>query len=149
MPFFYPPQKCARLQIMIWPDSGLILPHLSSFLVIRCSLALSTRSQIICFYLPSPSPSSKASSSRYGCLVKQKPPPVPWGEMEQGWGRCIILSTFYRNGMNWKDCYATEMTFVALNYQVCYCSSIAWCQHLKSSAEDFGWVVNVFKRWFL
>lgn len=124
---------------MIRTDSGLILPHP----LFSCNpLFLGNFEQITDLWLqPSLPLSSQFSllfsgsfnpSSQYGCPVKQKPSYVPRNEMKKGWDRCIIPSTLYRNGINRKDCYATEMVFVALKYRVYYCSSVTWCQHLKS-----------------
>lgn len=99
---------------------------------------MSSRSQISGSNLPSPSPPSLVFSS-LEVLIQVPSTDVQLNRsllMCHGtkWRRdeTIIPSTLYRNGINRKDCYATEMVFVALKYRVYYCSSVTWCQHLKS-----------------
>ncbi len=130
-----------------WPDS-------SSSLLFSCNpLLLGNVDQIICTY-PTPPPPSKvlcgrlAPSSRCGCALKQKPPSVSWGEMEQGWGGCIISFTLYQNELNWKGllCNTDDLRYFEISsllLQFCYMMSALeiLCSWLRMGSK-------CFKRWF-
>lgn len=130
MPLFYPPLKHSCLQLMIRTDSGLILPHL----LFSCNpLFLGNVNQITDLWLqPSFPPPLLHVSSSLEASIQVPGTDAPLNRSHGvKWRRDEIPYTLYQNGMNWKDCYATEMFFScfeisSLLLQLCYVVSAWW-----------------------